>query len=67
MTEIHHNQPGGPGTRQGSLLLDRPVPEFCARSTQGTVSLADYRGQWLILFAHPADFTPVCTSEFIAL
>ncbi len=54
-------------TGQGSLLLDRPVPGFTARSTLGPVSLADYRGQWLILFAHPADFTPVCTSEFVAL
>lgn len=49
------------------LLLGRPVPTFVARSTQGTVSLEDYRGRWLIMFAHPADFTPVCTSEFIAL
>jgi len=49
------------------LMLDRPVPSFVARSTQGTVSSEDYRGRWLILFAHPADFTPVCTSEFIAL
>ncbi len=50
-----------------ALLLDCPVPGFAARSTMGPVSLEDYRGQWLILFAHPADFTPVCTSEFIAL
>ncbi len=50
-----------------NLLLDRPVPAFTARSTHGMVSLSDYRGQWLVLFAHPADFTPVCTSEFIAL
>jgi len=49
------------------LLIDRPVPVFSARSTHGDISLQDYRGQWLILFAHPADFTPVCTSEFIAL
>ncbi|SFP55293.1 1-Cys peroxiredoxin [Sphingomonas rubra] len=33
----------------------------------GDVSLRDYRGRWLILFSHPADFTPVCTSEFVAL
>ena len=52
---------------QGPLLLDRPVPGFTARSTMGPISLSDYRGQWLVLFAHPADFTPVCTSEFIAL
>jgi peroxiredoxin (alkyl hydroperoxide reductase subunit C) len=50
-----------------TLMLGRPVPQFTARSTQGEVSLDEYRGQWLILFAHPADFTPVCTSEFIAL
>ncbi|MEJ2178238.1 MAG: peroxiredoxin [Gammaproteobacteria bacterium] len=51
----------------GPLMLDRPVPSFVARRTQGTISSEDYRGRWLILFAHPADFTPVCTSEFIAL
>lgn len=50
-----------------ALMLDRPVPSFIARSTQGVVSLDDYKGRWLIMFAHPADFTPVCTSEFIAL
>ena len=53
--------------RRGPLLLDRPVPGFTARSTLGPLSLEDYRGQWVILFAHPADFTPVCTSEFVAL
>jgi peroxiredoxin (alkyl hydroperoxide reductase subunit C) len=33
----------------------------------GQVSLGDYRGRWLLLFSHPADFTPVCTTEFVAL
>jgi peroxiredoxin (alkyl hydroperoxide reductase subunit C) len=51
----------------GPVLLDRPVPSFTARSTHGQISLDDYKGQWLILFSHPADFTPVCTSEFIGL
>ena len=50
-----------------SLMLDRPVPSFVARSTKGSISSENYRGKWLILFSHPADFTPVCTSEFIAL
>lgn len=33
----------------------------------GEMSLSDYRGQWLVFFSHPSDFTPVCTSEFVAL
>lgn len=40
---------------------------FRVRTTFGDRSLEDYRGRWLLLFSHPADFTPVCTSEFIAL
>lgn len=49
------------------LRIGDAAPGFSARSTMGDVSLRDYRGRWLILFSHPADFTPVCTSEFIAL
>lgn len=45
--------------------LEEPAPLFIARTTLGTRALEDYRGQWVILFSHPADFTPVCTSEFI--
>lgn len=47
-------------------MLDAPAPSFHARTTHGERRLEDYRGRWLLLFAHPADFTPVCTSEFIA-
>ncbi len=46
-------------------LGEKAIP-FRVRTTQGERSLADYRGRWLLLFSHPADFTPVCTSEFIA-
>ncbi|MEX6508430.1 peroxiredoxin [Jiella sp. M17.18] len=42
------------------------APDFSCRSTSGEVRLSDYRGRWLVFFSHPADFTPVCTSEFVA-
>ncbi len=50
----------------GPPLLHDPAPAFRARTTMGERLLADYRGRWLLLFSHPADFTPVCTSEFVA-
>lgn len=49
------------------LRIGDAAPVFSARSTQGQIRLSDYRGRWLLFFSHPADFTPVCTSEFIAL
>lgn len=44
-----------------------PAPDFEAKSTQGIIRLSDYtsRGKWVLLFSHPADFTPVCSTEFI--
>lgn len=49
------------------LRIGDPAPLFSARSTHGPVELSDFRGRWLVFFSHPADFTPVCTSEFVTL
>jgi peroxiredoxin (alkyl hydroperoxide reductase subunit C) len=46
--------------------LGDPAPPFNVLTTHGPKKLEDYKGSWLILFSHPADFTPVCTTEFIA-
>jgi peroxiredoxin (alkyl hydroperoxide reductase subunit C) len=46
--------------------LGAPAPQFEAVTTLGTLKLEDFKGSWLVLFSHPADFTPVCTTEFMA-
>src|SRR5690606_37441753 len=47
-----------------ALQLGETAPDFTAETTAGTISLHDYLGDgWGILFSHPADFTPVCTTE----
>lgn len=48
------------------LRIGDKAPEFTAVTTQGDLHFPnDYKGSWVILLSYPADFTPVCTSEFI--
>ncbi|MFI5265807.1 MAG: peroxiredoxin [Chloroflexota bacterium] len=51
--------------RQVPRLNDQ-APEFEANSTHGPIRLSDFNGKWVVMFSHPADFTPVCSTEFAA-
>ena len=62
MPDNSDNRPAARPIRIGDT-----APDFIARSTAGPVRLSDYRGRWLLFFSHPGDFTPVCTSEFLAI
>jgi peroxiredoxin (alkyl hydroperoxide reductase subunit C) len=46
--------------------LGKKAPYFKANTTHGVKSIDDFKGKWLIFFSHPADFTPVCTTEFVS-
>jgi peroxiredoxin (alkyl hydroperoxide reductase subunit C) len=46
--------------------LGEKAPDFEANTTFGVLKMSDFAGSWVILFSHPADFTPVCTTEFMA-
>lgn len=48
------------------LRIGDAAPDFIANSTAGPISMSSYRGLWVVFFSHPGDFTPVCTTEFIA-
>jgi len=50
----------------GNVKIGQMAPEFEAETTYGKRTMQDYKGKWLVLFSHPGDFTPVCTTEFIA-
>lgn len=47
--------------------INEPAPDVQGKSTHGIIKLSDYtsKGKWVLLFSHPADFTPVCTTEFV--
>ncbi len=47
-------------------VLGEPAPDFEAVTTHGPLKLSSLKGKWVVLFSHPADFTPVCTTEFMA-
>src|SRR3954468_6108610 len=59
-TDVVNNTPHIP-------RINEPAAQFEAKSTHGIIKLSDYtsKGKWVLLFSHPADFTPVCTTEFI--
>jgi peroxiredoxin (alkyl hydroperoxide reductase subunit C) len=53
----------------GIPRINEPAPDFEAQSTHGVIRLSDFtkQGKWILLFSHPADFTPVCTTELVDL
>lgn len=48
------------------LSIGQKVPDFSAITTMGPIKMSDYKGKWVVFFSHPGDFTPVCTTEFLA-
>lgn len=65
-TDLQSNRTEGAGYYM-QPGLGEPAPDFTAVTTDGNMRLSSCRGRWVILFSHPGDFTPVCTTEFIAL
>ena len=50
----------------GTVKIGMYAPDFEAETTMGKICMQNYRGKWVVLFSHPGDFTPVCTTEMIA-
>lgn len=54
-------------TTRNAIRIGDIAPDFQARTTRGSLQLSDLRGNWVLFFSHPADFTPVCSTEFAEL
>jgi peroxiredoxin (alkyl hydroperoxide reductase subunit C) len=53
--------------KSGIPLIGEKFPELIVQTTKGVINIPnDYKDKWIVLFSHPADFTPVCTTEFVA-
>lgn len=53
--------------KTGIPLIGEKLPQIEVQTTRGVINISkDYKGKWIVLFSHPADFTPVCTTEFVA-
>jgi len=64
MKQMGHRMGKGEG---GFPLIGDKMPKMEVKTTHGIMTLPDaYAGKWFILFSHPGDFTPVCTTEFVA-
>lgn len=64
-TNINENNMGS-FSRRGCITIGRIAPDFTAQSTQGIITLSQFRGKWVVLFYEPGDFHSVATTELIA-